>query len=84
MQTAQRQSMVTRKGQVTIPVEMRRAIGVADGGPVMFTLVDGVLTVRSAQKLSLADLLSGFDAVRHRHTAEERVWDDAPQGRESL
>ena len=28
------QATITRTGQVTIPVELRRALGLADGGPV--------------------------------------------------
>jgi AbrB family looped-hinge helix DNA binding protein len=79
-----REATVTSKGQVTIPVAMRRALGIADGGPVLFTLGDGILTLRSARKLSLGELLAGFDPARHRHGPDERVWDDQPLGKESL
>jgi len=81
---ATQEATVTSKGQVTIPIEMRRALGIADGGPVLFTLGDGVLTLRSTRKPSLGELLAGFDPAKHRHTPEERVWDDAPRGKESL
>ena len=84
MRNADREATVTSKGQVTIPVDMRRALGIVDGGPVMFTLGDGVLTLRSARKPSLGELLAGFDPEKHRHAADERVWDDAPCGKESL
>ncbi len=79
-----RQATVTSKGQVTIPVEMRRALGIVEGGPVTFTLADGALVVRSARKPTLTELLAGFDPARHRHSPEERVWDDAARGKESL
>lgn len=42
-------SVVTRKGQVTIPVEIRRALGIEEGDKVSFTLVesgDGVVQLR--------------------------------------
>lgn len=84
MTATHQQATVTSKGQVTIPVEMRRALGIVDGGPVRFTLEDGVVTVRSARKVTLADLLAGFDPAKHRHSGAEREWDDNPRGRETL
>ncbi|HYE52213.1 MAG TPA: AbrB/MazE/SpoVT family DNA-binding domain-containing protein [Azospirillaceae bacterium] len=75
---------VTSKGQVTIPVDMRRAMGIEGGGPVSITYSDGVVTLRSARKPTLTDLLAGFDPGRHRHSEEERVWDDGARGKESL
>ncbi len=78
------QAKVTSKGQVTIPVEIRRALGVADGGPVEFASENGVVILRSARKPTLTELLAGFDPVKHRRGPEERVWDDAPRGKESL
>jgi AbrB family looped-hinge helix DNA binding protein len=77
-------AIVTSKGQVNIPVEVRRALGLADGGPVLFSNENGVVTLRSARKPTLTELLAGFDPAKHRHTPEERVWDDAPRGKESL
>jgi len=84
MTNSTQEATVTSKGQVTIPVEMRRALGIASGGPVTFTLDDGVLLVRSARKPTLDELLAAFDPAKHRHTAEERVWDDEPRGKEVL
>ena len=78
------EATVTSKGQVTIPVAVRRALGLADGGPVLFTEEHGIVTLRSARKPTLGELLAGFDPAKHRHSAEERVWDDQPQGKESL
>jgi AbrB family looped-hinge helix DNA binding protein len=79
----ERQATVTTKGQVTIPVEIRRALGLKrEGGPVTFTFTDGVVTLRMAQKVTLDELLAGFAPEKHRYTAEERWWDDAPVGKE--
>jgi hypothetical protein len=51
---------------------------------VVFTLGDGMLTLRSARKPSLGELLAGFDPAKHRHGPDERLWDDSPLGKESL
>ena len=75
---------VTSKGQVTIPISVRRAMGLTDGGPVEFTEENGVVTLRSARKPTLTELLAGFDPERHRHSSDDRAWDDAPRGREAL
>ncbi|MBI2913877.1 MAG: AbrB/MazE/SpoVT family DNA-binding domain-containing protein [Chloroflexi bacterium] len=48
---------VTSKGQVTIPVEIRRALGLKARDRVAFTLVDGAATVRRAE--SVIDELFG-------------------------
>jgi len=79
-----RNAKVTEKGQVTIPVEIRRLLGIDEGGPVTFREENGVVIIQSAKKPSLRELVAGFDPERHRHAPEERVWDDAPKGRESL
>jgi antitoxin PrlF len=82
--TFERQARVTSKGQVTIPQAVRRALGVRDGDTVVFRAQDGVVTIASARKPSLAELLAGFDPERHRHDRHERPWDDALTGRESI
>lgn len=75
---------VTAKGQVTIPVRVREMLGVKGGGPVLFHSEGNVITLVSAKKPRLSELLAEFDPKRHRHNAEERVWDDLPKGRERL
>ena len=42
------------------------------------------VTLVSARKPMLTELLAGFDPARHRHADDERVWDDAPVGREHI
>jgi AbrB family looped-hinge helix DNA binding protein len=79
----ERAATVTTKGQVTIPVDVRKVLGLkAEGGPVVFVVNSGVVTVRSARKITLDELLAGFDPEKHRYTAEERWWDDPPVGQE--
>jgi len=48
---------LTSKGQVTIPVEVRRALGLKPRDRVAFSLEDGVATVRKAE--SVVDRLAG-------------------------
>jgi bifunctional DNA-binding transcriptional regulator/antitoxin component of YhaV-PrlF toxin-antitoxin module len=79
----ERVANVTTKGQVTIPVDVRKVLGLTvEGGPVVFVVDSGVVTVRSAKKVTLDELLAGFDPEKHRYTAEERFWDDPPVGTE--
>ncbi len=41
-------SVVTRKGQITVPSEIRRELGIKEGDRVIFALNDGELTLRTA------------------------------------
>ena len=43
-------STVTRKGQVTIPVELRRRLGIHEGDLVEFTAIDDTIQVRSVRR----------------------------------
>jgi bifunctional DNA-binding transcriptional regulator/antitoxin component of YhaV-PrlF toxin-antitoxin module len=69
---------------VTIPVEVRRELGVKAGDSLIFRSSDGVITVTSSRKPTLAELLAGFDPAKHRHGPQERFWDDVPRGGESI
>jgi len=80
----ERVAKVTSKGQVTIPIEIRRALGVGEGDSVVFRNAGGIVTLVPMKKRTLSDLLAGFDPARHRHDEQERPWDDAPKGRETL
>lgn len=60
---------VTRKGQVTIPVEMRKALGLEVGDRVEFSLEGNKLTV-SAQE-SVVDRTAGIFADHARLLGDE-------------
>jgi AbrB family looped-hinge helix DNA binding protein len=48
---------VTCKGQVTIPVEIRRRLGVKDGGPVEYVVAeDGKIVLEPPRFVSVHDL----------------------------
>ena len=79
-----KQATVTRKGQVTIPIEIRRQLGVEQGGAVAFEEADGTVRLRSLRIPSLRELVDAFDPARHRRDRAERPCDDAPIGRERL
>ena len=82
--TQRHHATVNRSGEVTIPVKIRDALGLDEGGAVEFAEEDGVIVLRSRDKPTLSELLTQFDPKRHRHAAEERSWDDAPRGAETL
>ncbi len=50
------ESTVTSKGQVTIPAEIRRAMGLTAGKRVVFTQLDDGTTVFRAKRRSILDL----------------------------
>ncbi len=40
---------ITERGQVTVPVEVRRLLGITRRGPVSFVIEDGVVVLRRPQ-----------------------------------
>lgn len=50
---------VTSKGQVTIPKEIREALGVSVGDKILFERKDGKVTIKKAQKTSIVSVLDG-------------------------
>ncbi len=63
---------VTRKGQVTIPVEIRRRLGVKDGGPVEYVVADDGKIVLEPPRLPTVESLTGIaGTMKEPHTWEE-------------
>ena len=52
--SAVRISRVSSKGQVTLPKQVRDAIGVAPGDAVAYDVVKGVVTLRRLEPIDLA------------------------------
>jgi AbrB family looped-hinge helix DNA binding protein len=51
----ERVGVMTRKGQVTVPADIRRALGLKEGDKVTFTLVDAAhreVSLRPAQSIA--------------------------------
>jgi AbrB family looped-hinge helix DNA binding protein len=66
----ERLSVVTRKGQITIPAEFRRALGLKEGDKVTLSLEEG--EVRLARSESVAARTAGiFKTDEPAKTAEE-------------
>ncbi len=61
------ETTLTEKGQVTIPQEIRRIIGLKPRDKVRFTVVGDVVTLRRAT----SKLLQGYGAVSPRKEPED-------------
>ena len=70
-------SSVTSKGQVTIPVEMRRKLGVKSGDKVVFIEEGGRIVIANATMVALKEVQEAFkgDAERLGLHGEEDVVD---------
>lgn len=58
---------ITKKGQVTIPVEVRKALGLKPRDKVVFEIRGKEARIRSAS----SDLLAGFGAVQPKEKPED-------------
>lgn len=58
------EATVTSKGQVTIPAEIRRAMGLTAGERVVFTQLDDGTTVFRAKRRSILELKGLLKPVR--------------------
>jgi AbrB family looped-hinge helix DNA binding protein len=55
---------LTSKGQVTVPVELRTALGLRAGDRLLFELADDGLRMRPLRKLSATELRGTVAATR--------------------
>ena len=62
---------LTRKGQVTVPVEIRRALGLKEGDKVLFTMKNG--EVRLAPTGSVVERTAGAVKSRGRPRSAEEL-----------
>ena len=62
--------VITRKGQVTLPADIRRALKLQEGDTVAFRLEDGEVRVRPA-RVTLADGFQSIPALAVPKTEEE-------------
>lgn len=67
---------VTSKGQVTIPVEIRRQMNLQPRDRVIFTVLANGTTVMRAKKRSLLDLAGSVERGNEEHVAIERMRPD--------
>lgn len=57
---------ITTRGQITIPLEIRRKLGVKDGDKVVFLEQDGRIVVENAVNLALKEAQSAFAGEAER------------------
>jgi AbrB family looped-hinge helix DNA binding protein len=60
------EATVTSKGQVTIPAEIRKALGLAAGERVVFTQLDDGTTIMRAKTRSILELKGMLKPLRGR------------------
>ena len=51
---------ITLRGQITIPVEIRRKLGVKDGDKVIFIEENGRIVIENSVKIALKDVQNAF------------------------
>ena len=68
---------VTTKGQVTIPVKVRRALGIEPGTKVTFTAKDGVALLEVEKRRSHANVADGAGMLSVRGNARSLIDFDA-------
>ena len=65
-------STITSKGQVTIPAEVRRVLGVGTTGKVVFQITqEGTVLLTVPQYRSIADLAGAAGKLPHPPTEQE-------------
>lgn len=64
------EATLTSKGQITIPVEIRAALGLVSGERVVFTRLDDGTTILRAKTRSITELQGVLKPARRR---EDRV-----------
>ena len=57
---------ITTKGQITIPVEIRKRLGVKDGDKVIFIEENGRIIVENAAMIALKNAQCDFDGEAER------------------
>ncbi|MDR0355583.1 MAG: AbrB/MazE/SpoVT family DNA-binding domain-containing protein [Deltaproteobacteria bacterium] len=57
---------ITGKGQITIPIGIRKKLGVKEGDKVVFIEDDGRIVVANAAKIALANIRAAFAGEAER------------------
>jgi antitoxin PrlF len=71
----ERTSVVTRKGQVTIPAEIRRSLGLKEGDRVAFVLKD--YEVKIVPRGSVTERTAGMFKTKKRPVSAEKLREEA-------
>ena len=68
-----RETAVTSKGQVTIPVEIRRRMALEPGDRVVFTVLPNGSTVMRAKKRPISELAGSVEPVVGKRVPLKRL-----------
>ncbi len=50
-------SKISSKGQITIPIEIRKSLGISSGDRIIFERKDGNMVIKKAEEKSLVSVL---------------------------
>lgn len=67
---------ITAKGQITIPVEIRKKLGVKEGDKVVFIEKDNMIVVANSNKLAFNEIQKAMEGEADKaalHTEEDVV-----------
>ena len=67
------EATVTSKGQITIPADIRKALGLGAGERVVFTRLDDGTTIMRAKTRSIMDLRGMLKPARRRKVAIDEM-----------
>ena len=67
---------VSGKGQISIPQEIRKQLGVEKGSKLVVVLKDKKLLIRKASDISQSIEDSFDDMVRHSELSLKKIWDN--------
>jgi AbrB family looped-hinge helix DNA binding protein len=62
---------VTERGQVTIPAEVRKALGIEKRGKLAFIVDDGVVVLKKPRFSTVSEAAGSIPASKHPKTWEE-------------
>ena len=57
---------ITSRGQITIPIDIRKRLGVREGDKVVFLEEQGRIVVANAAKIAFANMRRAFDGEAER------------------
>ena len=55
---------ITERGQVTIPAEVRKALGISNRGKVIFRIEDGAVVLKKPRYSSIAEMVSDIPPIK--------------------
>ena len=59
-------AMITRGGRITIPIDIRKKLGVKEGDKVAFIEDNGRIIIANAAKIAFANMCSAFSGESER------------------